>query len=36
MLPKNRLGKAMVKKLIVIDGPTHEHAAQKPKELKIN
>lgn len=36
MLPKNRLGKAMVKKLIVIDGPIHEHAAQKPKELKIN
>jgi large subunit ribosomal protein L13 len=34
MLPKNRLGRAMYKKLVVIDGDTHPHGAQKPKELK--
>jgi large subunit ribosomal protein L13 len=35
MLPKNRLGRAMAKKLIVIDGATHNHAAQSPKPLAI-
>lgn len=34
MLPKNRLGRAMVKKLFVYAGPTHPHTAQNPKELK--
>jgi large subunit ribosomal protein L13 len=34
MLPKNRLGRAMVKKLYVYAGPTHPHTAQSPKELK--
>lgn len=33
MLPKNRLGRAMVKKLFVYEGDTHPHAAQKPKAL---
>jgi len=33
MLPKNRLGRAMVKKLKVYAGATHPHAAQKPKPL---
>ncbi len=34
MLPKNRLGRAMVKKLFVYAGDTHPHTAQNPKELK--
>ncbi|MFY7652277.1 MAG: 50S ribosomal protein L13 [Chitinophagaceae bacterium] len=34
MLPKNRLGRKMVKKLFVYVGADHAHAAQKPQELK--
>jgi large subunit ribosomal protein L13 len=34
MLPKNRLGRAMFKKLFVYAGPEHPHAAQTPKALK--
>jgi large subunit ribosomal protein L13 len=34
MLPKNRLGRAMYKKLFVYEGDSHPHAAQKPTELK--
>jgi large subunit ribosomal protein L13 len=30
MLPKNRLGRSMIKKLRVYAGPTHPHAAQQP------
>jgi large subunit ribosomal protein L13 len=30
MLPKNRLGRAMVKKLHVVAGPEHRHQAQQP------
>jgi len=30
MLPKNRLGRAMIKKLHVVPGPEHHHQAQKP------
>ncbi len=30
MLPKNRLGRQMLKKLKVYAGPTHPHGAQKP------
>ena len=33
MLPKNRLGRAMLKKLKVYAGPTHPHTAQSPKPL---
>ena len=36
MLPKNRLGRAMVKKLFVYTGSTHPHTAQNPKELNFN
>jgi large subunit ribosomal protein L13 len=36
MLPKNRLGRAMFKKLFVYAGDQHPHAAQKPKEIKLN
>lgn len=34
MLPKNRLGRKMYKKLYVYAGPDHQHSAQQPKELK--
>lgn len=34
MLPKNKLGRAMVKKLFVYDGPDHEHEAQKPQAFE--
>lgn len=33
MLPKNRLGRKMFKKLFVYAGDKHEHAAQKPQPL---
>src|SRR5499425_3666113 len=33
MLPKNRLGRAMVKKLKVYRGADHPHTAQKPEPL---
>ncbi len=35
MLPKNRLGRAIIKHLKVYIGPDHPHMAQKPKELHI-
>ncbi|MBI3027931.1 MAG: 50S ribosomal protein L13 [Candidatus Rokubacteria bacterium] len=34
MLPKGRLGRAMVKKLKVYRGSEHPHASQKPEPLK--
>jgi len=34
MLPKNRLGRQMYKKLFVYVGDQHPHTAQQPKELK--
>jgi large subunit ribosomal protein L13 len=33
MLPKNKLGKAMAKKLKVYVGPDHPHQSQQPAEL---
>ena len=36
MLPHNRLGRAMGKKLFVYRGSDHKHEAQKPVELKID
>lgn len=36
MLPKNSLGRDMIKKLKVYAGPEHNQQAQKPEELKIN
>jgi large subunit ribosomal protein L13 len=36
MLPKNRLGRQMYKKLFVYAGAEHGHAAQKPQELNFN
>ncbi len=35
MLPKNRLGRAMAKKLQVYPGPEHPHQAQKPQPLRL-
>ncbi len=31
MLPKNKLGRAMIKKLFVYEGSEHPHVAQQPK-----
>ncbi len=36
MLPKNRLGRAMLKKLKVYAGATHPHEAQQPKPLDVS
>ena len=36
MLPKNTLGRAMGKKLKVYAGAEHPHAAQQPREIKID
>jgi len=35
MLPHNRLGRKMFRKLKVYAGPEHPHQAQQPKELEI-
>ena len=35
MLPNNRLGRKMVKKLKVYAGDEHPHAAQQPKKLEL-
>ena len=35
MLPKNRLGRAMIKKLHVVPGPEHPHQAQQPEDWTI-
>lgn len=35
MLPKNRLGRRMFKKLKVYPGPNHPHQAQQPKSIDL-
>ena len=35
MLPKNSLGRQMLKKLKVYAGPEHNHQAQKPEALEL-
>jgi len=35
MLPKNSLGRAMIKKLKIYAGPEHPHTAQSPKSLTL-
>ena len=35
MLPKNRLGKQLIKKLKVYSGSVHPHAAQKPESVNL-
>jgi large subunit ribosomal protein L13 len=36
MLPKTRLGAAQFRNLKVYAGAEHPHAAQQPKEIKLN
>jgi large subunit ribosomal protein L13 len=36
MLPRNRLGRAQLRKLRVYAGPEHPHAAQKPEPLEVD
>jgi len=36
MLPKNRLGRQMLKKLKVYRGPEHEQQAQRPEKIELN
>ena len=36
MLPHNKLGRALLKKLKVYAGPEHPHNAQNPKPLELN
>jgi large subunit ribosomal protein L13 len=35
MLPRNRLGRAQLRKLKVYAGPEHPHEAQKPEQMEI-
>ena len=35
MLPKNKLGRVMLKKLKVYRGAEHEHQAQKPEKIEL-
>lgn len=35
MLPKNRLGRQMYRKLFVYEGAEHPHAAQQPKVMEV-
>jgi large subunit ribosomal protein L13 len=35
MLPKSKLGRRMLRKLKIYQGPAHPHVAQQPKELEI-
>lgn len=36
MLPHNRLGRAMLKKLKVYEGPEHPHGSQSPQPRELN
>lgn len=36
MLPKNSLGRKMIRKLKVYAGPDHPHTAQQPQPLELN
>ena len=35
MLPKNKLGRAMMNKLKIYDGVEHPHAAQQPEAMAV-
>jgi large subunit ribosomal protein L13 len=35
MLPKNSLGRKLLRKLKVYAGPAHPHAAQRPEEMRL-
>jgi len=36
MLPKSKMGKRMLRKLKIYEGPAHPHGAQSPKDLEID
>lgn len=36
MLPKSKMGKRMLRKLKIYEGPVHPHRAQCPKDLEID
>jgi large subunit ribosomal protein L13 len=36
MLPRNRLGRAQIRKLKIYAGPNHPHAAQAPQPLEVD
>lgn len=36
MLPKNRLGRALIKNVHVYNGPEHPHEAQQPRKLDLS
>lgn len=36
MLPKNRIGRKMLKKLKVYRGPEHQHQAQQPQKIELS
>lgn len=36
MLPKNKLGRQMIKKLKVFKGPDHNHQAQNPQKIQLS
>jgi large subunit ribosomal protein L13 len=36
MLPKNKLGRKMLKKLKVYRGGEHNHQAQQPEKIELN
>jgi large subunit ribosomal protein L13 len=35
MLPRNRLGRAQLRKLKIYAGPEHPHAAQRPQQMEV-
>ena len=35
MLPKSKLGRRMLRKLKIYEGPVHPHKAQQPKDLEL-
>jgi large subunit ribosomal protein L13 len=35
MLPKNRLGRAQLRKLKIYAGPEHPHESQKPQPMEV-
>ena len=36
MIPKNRMGRKLIRRLKIYAGDSHPHAAQNPKEMELN
>lgn len=36
MIPKNRMGRKIIRRLKIYSGDSHPHAAQQPKEMELN